>query len=492
MPRVQVVIQVLDDERSRVARSSFSIGENATRVLLEEVSPGELSRDLMEIFITSLREQYPILDLGGLRVTTSEIDPNGRITGSHEIHGVRRGPDPTPEVSMGTRVVDPPLAAHHFENLSQVLAPLDESNPVSRRIREALRAVVDLRRLSQLSLPGGLSRQHVLELLGVDPQVAEEELERQLQTPDPPRGRTALGAVLDDAQFDFASDQHLPQEAQSQQDNAIDHFRDLGETFASSFREQYPNIGVETLHVEPRLELSESLRESLYRRLTPLTQLPVNPETRATIQREIETFIAEYPNAQVELSGVDFAGTGGRLLSPEQFPEVSMGAARMVEPLEPNFEELSQVPAPPDESSSLARRLREAFRATIEYPQIHRHLSNALSSSLEEHRRIPWESLGLTEDSTQGELVGTLSQLDQTRSPDLDLWERPSPTPIFDNEDFADLVRQQETAYVETQTPGTEPPPRRSFPLKPRAGKEPPMPENRTGIPTRYCRKPVI
>lgn len=299
MPRVQVVIQVLDDEGSRVARSAFFIGENATSVLLEEAAPVELAQDLGEIFTTSLHEQFPTLGFqtlsGELHVTSSPelpeslreilhrrltpfarrpVSPETLAAVRQEIEAFRAeypgqlvippSEDPNaqidlsgidfaemeaqllarghfPAVSMGTAVHDP------LEAIFQAPAPPDESNPVSRRIRGALRAVVGsegedtdqrLRALTSLSQLGAISRRTLLEAAGLNENSTRQELEEALgrqnqDSPpqDPIRGRMALGVMIDDAaHFDvaspvFTSDRHVADPPTPRQAVALEHFR---------------------------------------------------------------------------------------------------------------------------------------------------------------------------------------------------------------------------------------------------------------------------
>lgn len=226
MPRVQVVVQVLDDDGSRVARSSFFIERGATEVLLEEVTPVELARDLGEVFASSFREQYP-----GVGFDTLPGEPQVR-SDSSGVDGRLLTRGALPEVSMGA-VVSEPL---HLRAL-QAPAPPEESNPVSRRIRNALRAVVGsegentgqrLQALLNLYELGAIPRSLLLERMGLNESVTEEEMYEALRTRAPVRGRRTLGAIIDDdAHFDaalprFASDQHLPRVEQNRQITAVE------------------------------------------------------------------------------------------------------------------------------------------------------------------------------------------------------------------------------------------------------------------------------
>ena len=269
MPRVEVTIRVLNDDRSNLAQSTFQIGDTVTRMLTEEVSPLELVQDLGEILSTSIRDQFPIIgdsaapeDLHvtsrpGLPESFREVirrrlasfagqpaTPEVRAAIQREIEAFRTEyPDQMvlppsvepnalvdlsetdfsrmesrllalghrPEVSMGTSVGDPPYAPEDFEGLFQVPEPPEESNPVSRRIRQALRQVVDgeveamdsrTRILSQLQQQGAVSRRTLLAHLGLSETSTQEELEETLrhlpQDQDRIRGQNTVNVMLDD------------------------------------------------------------------------------------------------------------------------------------------------------------------------------------------------------------------------------------------------------------------------------------------------------
>lgn len=315
----------------------------------------------------------------------------------------------------------------------------------------------------------------------------------------------------------------------TEQVSPVELVQDLGEIFVTSLQDQFPNIGFQVLpgelHVTSRLELPESLRENLQRRLAPFARHPDTPEIRAAVRREIEAFRAEYPeqmvvppsmdpNAQIDLSGIDFAGMEYRLIARGIRPEVSMGTG-MLDPHEadPHFEDPFQAPAPPNESNPVSRRIRGALRAVVgeqmdERTRMLTHLSERGMVS----RRTLLEYFGLTEDSTRQELEEALGRQNQAPPPPDPVRGRltvgamlddaahfDAGTPVFASDrHVADPPTDRQSVALEHfrtiygGDPVSRPATQRNFQRVVRAKKGSPPPEDRTTIPTRYHRKPVI
>lgn len=282
--------------------------------------------------------------------------------------------------------------------------------------------------------------------------------------------------------------------------------QDLREIFTASLHEQYPNPGFENLSSP---EPSELFRELLYIRLAHFNQRPNTPETRAAIQRELEAFRAEYPeqtvlppsedlNAWVQSDGTEFRLTWAHVLNP---PYGS-----------PHH---SQAPASPDESNPVSWRVRDALREVVgerlpEHTQLLNHLSEQgmLSEQRMVSRRTLLAHFGLTPTSTRQELEEALGRQNQVQPPpdpvrgghSIEVMQDPAAhfyvgTPVFPSDRHVDdpptdhqniaLGRLVHAVY------GGDPY-RRSFPPEDRTKRGPPPPEDRTTIPTRYRRKPVI
>jgi len=330
--------------------------------------------------------------------------------------------------------------------------------------------------------------------------------------------------------------------------------QDLGEIFTTSIHEQFPSIGFNTLlgelHVTPSPALPESFREIFQRRLAPFVRRPLTPEIRAAIQREIEAFRAEYPdqmvvppsvdpNARVDLLEVDFAEMEMRLLDLGNHPDVSMAAA-----VHDAIEELYQAPEIPQGDSPASRRIRQALRAVVGEGPVDQR-PDRIRSVVDLYgvghvsRRTLLETLGLNESSTRQELEEALSRIpqnpvpdrytmpappDESRRPQINAFREiltevlgdpgPQPDPLPQ-----DQVRGQRTVGamlddaadfglsplvpISDRHIADPPTPRQHVALehfraiyggdpRPRTRKGPKPPEDRTTIPTRYRRKPVI
>jgi len=249
MPRIEVFIQVVDDAGASQARSSFQI-ENDVFQLLEANSPLSMVGELGELFRDTLLRRHPTLGSltpGDLPVTTSTGEPprdtlQRRLTSfirqpanQATLDAIRQElnrvlaeyPDHTPilpevtyseaenrvmlgfnpEVSMGVGayVAAASRTEEDFEGMYQAPAPPVESNPISRRIRQALRQAVGADNPAYQDYANRLvARETFLRSAGLD-NVENQEDPADFQTQDRPlgriRGRTSLGVMLDDSAY---------------------------------------------------------------------------------------------------------------------------------------------------------------------------------------------------------------------------------------------------------------------------------------------------
>jgi hypothetical protein len=267
----------------------------------------------------------------------------------------------------------------------------------------------------------------------------------------------------------------------------------------------------------------ESIRETLQRRLTSFTRRPVSPETLAAeYPGQLVVPPSEDPNAQVDLSGIDFAEIEARLFSRGHSPAVSMGTA-----VHDSLEGIFQAPAPPDESNPVSRRIRGALRAVVgsegEGEDRGRRLQALfrLSELGAVSRRTLLEAAGLDENAAQEELEEAIRRAQPPQDPIRgrqtlgvvfdDAAHFDVEAPVFDSDrHISDPPTPRQAVALEhfraiyggdpgpqpAMSSGIEPPfQSRHSRTRTRARAKvssPEPPKDRSAIPTRYNRKPVI
>ena len=284
-----------------------------------------------------------------------------------------------------------------------------------------------------------------------------------------------------------------------------------------------PNIGFAAmpgdLHVEFAWDMGVS--EAIRARLTRHVGRPMSPEVRGEVRQDLEDFFNSIPGSTPVVPEVnmaaDYAELERRVLSGTA-SAVSIGTAA-----HNALEEMYQVPEPPREDNPVSRRIRAALNEVVG-GELHSRTSmlNNLYEQGRVSRRTLLLHLGLPETSTQEELNEAIRR--ETQAP-------PSPEPdrIRGRQQFNAILDDSAHFRATPETPLpqilgdthlTEPPsvrqqaaiqhfqtiyggdPVRSSEIEPpfqqtptrraRPKRGPKPPEDRTHIPTRYNRKPVI
>jgi hypothetical protein len=231
-------------------------------------TPEDLQPTSMETRGTPIRRRYPtnIEDLARIRIEIQAANQGQvHVLPTHWV--APESPQILPEVSMGSAVNGAP--------------------PASRRIRQALRAVVGegpedqrsgrTRSMVDQYRSRNLSRQSLLEAFGLSETSTRQELEEGVPSRlplalEPPRGRQALGVMLDDAaEFEgpytrpvILGDSHLAQDVRDRSQARIEGFQ------AIYGGDQYRSLGVEP-PFQPRIQPRARVKE------------PKPPEDRTSI-----------------------------------------------------------------------------------------------------------------------------------------------------------------------------------------------------------------